>query len=153
MKKTGRGKWVAVAIVEVVIIALVVIDAAEPNYGLVKRTTASGVSIVRGDGEESSTAEAPSRAAETTTSTTTDGVTMEDGSDLKRSEVQLGPASGGRFFTYSRETGNRVSYNGVVSNQYGTWYVKDGQVDFGYSGSYYCEKDGRTYWIVNGEVQ
>ncbi len=42
------------------------------------------------------------------------------------------------------------SYTGLGSNKNGEWYVKDGKLDFSYSGTY---KDGKTtYTIAGGKV-
>lgn len=43
------------------------------------------------------------------------------------------------------------SYNGLAKNEYGTWYVKDGKVDFSFSGTY--DFAGYTYVVNGGKVQ
>lgn len=43
------------------------------------------------------------------------------------------------------------SYNGLAKNEYGTWYVKDGLVDFSFSGTY--DFAGYTYVVNGGKVQ
>ena len=42
------------------------------------------------------------------------------------------------------------SFTGIQSNQYGTWYLKDGKVDFNKNGK--VKVDGVTYTIKNGKV-
>ena len=42
-------------------------------------------------------------------------------------------------------------WGGIAQNQYGSWYVKDGKVDFTYTGSY--EFAGTTFNVVTGEVK
>ena len=42
------------------------------------------------------------------------------------------------------------SYNGIASNELGTWYIKDGLVDFKYSG--YVKVNGTTYKVTEGKV-
>ena len=42
------------------------------------------------------------------------------------------------------------NYSGLATNDLGTWVIKDGYVDFGYTGVY--EFDGQTYNVVNGKV-
>ncbi len=44
-----------------------------------------------------------------------------------------------------------TDYTGIAQNQYGSWYVKDGKVDFTYTGSY--EFAGTTFNVVTGEVK
>lgn len=42
------------------------------------------------------------------------------------------------------------SYNGIASNSMGTWYIKDGLVDFTYTG--YLSVNGNTYKVTEGKV-
>ena len=49
------------------------------------------------------------------------------------------------------EDGKLTDYTGLAQNEYGTWYVKDGKVDFTYSGSY--DFAGKTFNVVTGEVK
>ncbi len=49
------------------------------------------------------------------------------------------------------ENGKLTDYTGLAQNEYGTWYVKDGKVDFTYSGSY--DFAGKTFNVVTGEVK
>ena len=42
------------------------------------------------------------------------------------------------------------SYNGIGSNELGTWYIKDGLVDFKYTG--YVKVNGTTYKVTEGKV-
>ncbi len=42
------------------------------------------------------------------------------------------------------------SYNGIASNELGTWYIKDGLVDFKFSG--YMKVNGTTYKVTEGKV-
>ena len=42
------------------------------------------------------------------------------------------------------------SYNGIASNELGTWYIKDGLVDFKFSG--YVKVNGTTYKVTEGKV-
>lgn len=42
------------------------------------------------------------------------------------------------------------SYNGIASNELGTWYIKDGLVDFKFSG--YVIVNGATYKVTEGKV-
>lgn len=42
------------------------------------------------------------------------------------------------------------SYNGIGSNELGTWYIKDGLVDFKFSG--YVKVNGTTYKVTEGKV-
>lgn len=43
-----------------------------------------------------------------------------------------------------------TSYNGIASNNNGTWYIKDGKVDFDYTGN--LEVNGTTYPVKGGKV-
>ena len=45
----------------------------------------------------------------------------------------------------------RKDYTGVQINEYGRWYVKDGQIDFGYNNGV-ANSDGSTYLIKEGKV-
>ena len=49
------------------------------------------------------------------------------------------------------ENGQPTDYTGIAQNQYGSWYVKDGKVDFTYTGSY--DFAGTTFDVVTGEVK
>ncbi|MBQ1529920.1 MAG: hypothetical protein IIZ76_06525, partial [Clostridia bacterium] len=49
------------------------------------------------------------------------------------------------------EDGKLTGYTGLAQNEYGTWYVKAGKVDFTYSGSY--DFAGKTFNVVTGEVK
>ncbi|MBQ2015908.1 MAG: hypothetical protein II207_02785, partial [Clostridia bacterium] len=49
------------------------------------------------------------------------------------------------------EDGKLTDYTGLAQNEYGTWYVKAGKVDFTYSGSY--DFAGKTFNVVTGEVK
>lgn len=49
------------------------------------------------------------------------------------------------------EGGKLTDYTGIAQNQYGSWYVKDGKVDFTYTGSY--DFAGTTFNVVTGEVK
>ncbi len=49
------------------------------------------------------------------------------------------------------ENGQPTDYTGIAQNQYGSWYVKDGKVDFTYTGSY--DFAGTTFNVVTGEVK
>lgn len=42
------------------------------------------------------------------------------------------------------------SYNGLATNEYGTWYIKDGAVDFSYSGQ--VDFAGQTFTVEGGKV-
>lgn len=42
------------------------------------------------------------------------------------------------------------SYNGIASNKMGTWYIKDGLVDFTYTG--YLTVNNNTYKVTEGKV-
>ena len=44
------------------------------------------------------------------------------------------------------------SYTGVATNDYGTWFIKSGEVDFDFNGNFVTD-DGQSYNIVNGKVQ
>ena len=44
------------------------------------------------------------------------------------------------------------SYTGVATNDYGTWFIKSGEVDFDFTGNFVTD-DGQSYNIVNGKVQ
>ena len=44
------------------------------------------------------------------------------------------------------------SYTGVATNDYGTWFIKSGVVDFDFNGNFVTD-DGQSYNIVNGKVQ
>ncbi len=46
--------------------------------------------------------------------------------------------------------GEYTMYSGLATNEYGTWVVKYGAVDFSYNGSY--EYEGEVYYITNGYV-
>lgn len=41
-------------------------------------------------------------------------------------------------------------YSGLAENEFGTWVIKDGYVDFDYTGNY--SSNGQTYNIVEGKV-
>ena len=41
-------------------------------------------------------------------------------------------------------------YSGLAENEFGTWLIKDGYVDFDYTGNY--TSNGQTYNIVEGKV-
>ena len=43
-----------------------------------------------------------------------------------------------------------TSFTGIAKNQYGSWRIKDGKVDFKYSGK--LRLDGKTYTILAGKV-
>lgn len=47
--------------------------------------------------------------------------------------------------------GKLTDYTGIAQNQYGSWYVKDGKVDFTFTGPY--EFAGTTFNVVTGEVK
>ena len=49
------------------------------------------------------------------------------------------------------EDGKLTDYTGIAQNQYGSWYVKDGKVDFTFTGSY--DFAGKTFNVVTGEVK
>ena len=49
------------------------------------------------------------------------------------------------------ENDKLTDYSGIAKNQYGTWYVKDGKVDFTFSGDY--EFAGQTFKVDGGKVQ
>lgn len=43
------------------------------------------------------------------------------------------------------------SYTGIATNENGTWYIKDGKVDFSFSGS--VDFAGKTFQVTNGRVK
>ena len=47
--------------------------------------------------------------------------------------------------------GTLTDYTGIAKNEYGTWYVKDGKVDFSYTGT--LDYAGKTFHINGGKVQ
>lgn len=51
-----------------------------------------------------------------------------------------------------RENGNPSisGYTGLVQNEAGWWYVVNGQLDFGYTGT--VNWNGATYRVINGNV-
>lgn len=49
------------------------------------------------------------------------------------------------------ENGKLTDYTGLAQNEYGTWYVKDGAVDFTFTGSY--DFAGKTFQVNGGKVQ
>ncbi len=48
------------------------------------------------------------------------------------------------------ENGELTDYSGIAENEHGTWYVKDGAVDFTYTGSY--DFAGKTFEVNGGKV-
>ena len=43
-----------------------------------------------------------------------------------------------------------LSCNGVLQNKYGSWFVEDGRVNFGYTGWLVCE--GTYYYVTSGKA-
>ncbi len=58
-------------------------------------------------------------------------------------------ASDGTWGVYESTT-LLTSYNGIASNGYGTWYIKDGLVDFDFTGK--VTINGKTYQVEKGRV-
>lgn len=48
------------------------------------------------------------------------------------------------------ENGEMSDYTGIAQNEFGAWYVKDGAVDFTYTGSY--DFAGKTFQVAAGKV-
>lgn len=45
------------------------------------------------------------------------------------------------------------NYNGIAGNNVGKWYITDGQVNFGWSGAYTPPGTDRHYTVVEGSVE
>ena len=43
------------------------------------------------------------------------------------------------------------SFTGIAKNEYGTWYVKNGKVDFSKNGK--VTYNGKTYTVEKGKVK
>ena len=67
--------------------------------------------------------------------------TLPEGAEVKQGDVGWG--------VYQYDAVVR-SYNGIASNSLGTWYIKDGLVDFKYTG--YVIVNGNTYKVNEGKV-
>ena len=52
---------------------------------------------------------------------------------------------------YIYEGNYNEAYNGLISNDYGKWYIRNGIVDFSYNGTYQDSK-GVKYIIKNGKA-
>ena len=68
--------------------------------------------------------------------------TLPEGAEVKQGDVGWG--------VYQYDAVVR-SYNGIASNSLGTWYIKDGLVDFKYTG--YVIVNGNTYKVNEGKVE
>lgn len=87
----------------------------------------------------------------TTVTTTTEPyyqtITVRDLVVPSGAEVKKGP--NGKWGLYD---GNQLltNYNGIASNEYGTWYINNGYVDFNYTG--FLVVNGSTYKVNKGQV-
>lgn len=75
------------------------------------------------------------------------GVVCDDAS-LKEPTVVLG--SDGIWYYVDEAGKTDLDYDGIAKNQYGTWYVNDGVVDFNATGFY--TEDDKTYYFVNSKL-
>ena len=73
-----------------------------------------------------------------------DGWWLIEGSNVKKKTTVASNAYG---WWYVKDGAVDFGYTGLAKNDYGTWYIRNGQVDFGFNGKY----NGKQ--IVNGKVQ
>lgn len=61
----------------------------------------------------------------------------------------------GNSWFYTKNEHISSNYTGFGDNQYGTWYCRNGKVDFGANGVLYGTYQNRTVWgyVVNGKLQ
>ncbi|MBR1704331.1 MAG: Ltp family lipoprotein [Clostridia bacterium] len=97
--------------------------------------------------EEPSSIASPASSVTTTTETFYETITARNVVPPEAAEVRKG--ENGKWALYN---GNQIltTYNGIASNENGTWYINNGFVDFNYTG--YLKVNGATYMVNKGRV-